>query len=145
MRFNKREKITLNISIIVVIILANMCFVYKPMKDKEQILKNNINKINVSKKIVNENEEGLNKKEDIVLTLEKYLKDRSVVNYIKKESESNENICLNVKLSGLSKPVTDSIINLKSIFTKVYLDNIEISKIDEENVECKFQVIIYIV
>lgn len=145
MKFNKREKVLFNILIILVLVAINIYVIYKPMKEKERELRNTINKIEVSKKIVNDNNIKLNKKEDIVFTLENYLKSGATVNYIKKEKEEKNSMTLNINISGSTKPLTGLISNINSISSKIYLNDIEIFKLDEEIVECKMQITIYTV
>ncbi|MGL5714800.1 MAG: hypothetical protein ACRCX2_17425 [Paraclostridium sp.] len=141
MKFKRNEKILFNILTIGVILIINNLFILKPMEDKEKELINTTNKIEISKQIVSE--KNTIEKENIVLTLENYLKDNCTVNYIKKESEDNNNISLNIHLSGLPKPTIDIVSNMNKISPNIYLNNVEINKINEENIECEFKVTIY--
>ncbi|MGL5752833.1 MAG: hypothetical protein ACRCXT_20000 [Paraclostridium sp.] len=141
MKFKRNEKILFNILTIGVILIINNLFILKPMEDKEKELINTTNKIEISKQILSE--KNTIEKENIVLTLENYLKDNCTVNYIKKESEDNNNISLNIHLSGLPKPTIDIVSNMNKISPNIYLNNVEINKINEENIECEFKVTIY--
>ena len=83
MKFNKRKKIFLNIFIIISFLIINIIFIYSPMKEKEEDLNNIINKIEVSKKLINENNSNKPEKENLILKIEEYLKSESIIYYIK--------------------------------------------------------------
>lgn len=143
MKFNKREKILFTIFIVSLIIVTNIVFIYKPMKEKKDELTNVINKIEVSKKLINKKDSSVAKKESVIFDIENYLKTDSTVNYIKKESVENNTITLNIKFSGINSSVTKLIENIDSISSKIYLNNIELYRADSETVECKMQITIY--
>lgn len=143
MKFSRREKILIIIFTVSTTIVINTHYIYKPMKEKSKELNNIVNKIEVSKKIVNEKNSNIVKKENIIIDMENYLKKESVVNYIKKENEENDNTILNIKFSGLSDSVTSLIKDITSISKHIYLNDIELYRIDENNIECKMKLTIY--
>ena len=124
MKFNKRKKIFLNIFIIISFLIINIIFIYSPMKEKEEDLNNIINKIEVSKKLINENNSNKTEKENLILKIEEYLKSESIIYYIKKESEEDERIVINLKFGGLSQSIIKLINNINNISNKIYLNNI---------------------
>lgn len=143
MKFNKRKKIFLNIFIIISFLIINIIFIYSPMKEKEEDLNNIINKIQVSKKLINENNSNKIEKENLILKIEEYLKSESIIYYIKKESEEDERIVINLKFGGLSQSIIKLINNINNISNKIYLNNIELSRIDEKIIECKVRITMY--
>lgn len=143
MKFNKRKKIFLNIFIIILFLIINITFIYSPMKEKEEDLNNIINKIEVSKKLINENNSNKIEKENLILKIEEYLKSESIIYYIKKESEEDERIVINLKFGGLSQSIIKLINNINNISNKIYLNNIELSRIDEKTIECKVRITMY--
>lgn len=143
MKFNKRKKIFLNIFIIISFLIINIIFIYSPMKEKEEDLNNIINKIEVSKKLINENNSNKIEKENLILKIEEYLKSESIIYYIKKESEEDERIVINLKFGGLSQSIIKLINNINNISNKIYLNNIELSRIDEKIIECKVRITMY--
>ena len=143
MKFNKRKKIFLNIFIIISFLIINIIFIYSPMKEKEEDLNNIINKIEVSKKLINENNSNKTEKENLILKIEEYLKSESIIYYIKKESEEDERIVINLKFGGLSQSIIKLINNINNISNKIYLNNIELSRIDEKIIECKIRITMY--
>ena len=143
MKFNKRKKIFLNIFIIISFLIINIIFIYSPMKEKEEDLNNIINKIEVSKKLINENNSNKTEKENLILKIEEYLKSESIIYYIKKESEEDERIVINLKFGGLSQSIIKLINNINYISNKIYLNNIELSRIDEKIIECKVRITMY--
>ena len=143
MKFNKRKKIFLNIFIIISFLIINIIFIYSPMKEKEEDLNNIINKIEVSKKLINETNSNKTEKENLILKIEEYLKSESIIYYIKKESEEDERIVINLKFSGLSQSIIKLINNINNISNKIYLNNIELSRIDEKIIECKVRITMY--
>lgn len=143
MKFNKRKKIFLNIFIIISFLIINIIFIYSPMKEKEEDLNNIINKIEVSKKLINENNSNKPEKENLILKIEEYLKSESIIYYIKKESEEDERIVINLKFGGLSQSIIKLINNINNISNKIYLNNIELSRIDEKIIECKVRITMY--
>lgn len=143
MKFNKRKKIFLNIFIIISFLIINIIFIYSPMKEKEEDLNNIINKIEVSKKLINENNSNKTEKENLILKIEEYLKSESIIYYIKKESEEDERIVINLKFGGLPQSIIKLINNINNISNKIYLNNIELSRIDEKIIECKVRITMY--
>ncbi|MGL4797464.1 MAG: hypothetical protein ACRC1Y_05505 [Paraclostridium sp.] len=143
MKFNKREKLLIVVFLLILTVSVNTYFVYKPMKDKEKELNNIVNKIEVSKKIVNEKISNEIKRENIIIDIENYLKKESIVNYIKKENEEDNNTTLNIKFSGLPDSVTGLIENINSISKNIYLNDIELYMADENNIDCKMKITIY--
>ena len=143
MKFNKRKKIFLNIFIIISFLIINIIFIYSPMKEKEEDLNNIINKIEVSKKLINENNSNKTEKENLILKIEEYLKSESIIYYIKKESKEDERIVINLKFGGLSQSIIKLINNINNISNKIYLNNIELSRIDEKIIECKVRITMY--
>lgn len=143
MKFNKRKKIFLNIFIIISFLIINIIFIYSPMKEKEEDLNNIINKIEVSKKLINENNSNKIEKENLILKIEEYLKSESIIYYIKKESEEDERIVINLKFGGLPQSIIKLINNINNISNKIYLNNIELSRIDEKIIECKVRITMY--
>ena len=143
MKFNKRKKIFLNIFIIISFLIINIIFIYSPMKEKEEDLNNIINKIEVSKKLINENNSNKIEKENLILKIEEYLKSESIIYYIKKESEEDERIVINLKFGGLSQSIIKLINNINNISNKIYLNNIELSRRDEKTIECKVRITMY--
>ena len=143
MKFNKRKKIFLNIFIIISFLIINIIFIYSPMKEKEEDLNNIINKIEVSKKLINENNSNKIEKENLILKIEEYLKSESIIYYIKKESEEDGRIVINLKFGGLSQSIIKLINNINNISNKIYLNNIELSRIDEKSIECKVRITMY--
>lgn len=143
MKFNKRKKIFLNIFIIISFLIINIIFIYSPMKEKEEDLNNIINKIEVSKKLINENNSNKTEKENLILKIEEYLKSESIIYYIKKESEEDERIVINLKFGGLSQSIIKLINNINNISNKIYLNNIELSRINEKIIECKVRITMY--
>ncbi|MGL5506696.1 MAG: hypothetical protein ACRDB0_02200, partial [Paraclostridium sp.] len=141
--FNKREKLLIVVFLFILTVSVNTYFVYKPMKDKEKELNNIVNKIEVSKKIVNEKISNEIKRENIIIDIENYLKKESIVNYIKKENEEDNNTTLNIKFSGLPDSVTGLIENINSISKNIYLNDIELYMADENNIDCKMKITIY--
>jgi ribosomal protein S8 len=113
------------------------------MKEKEEDLNNIINKIEVSKKLINENNSNKTEKENLILKIEEYLKSESIIYYIKKESEEDERIVINLKFGGLSQSIIKLINNINNISNKIYLNNIELSRIDEKSIECKVRITMY--
>ena len=143
MKFNKRKKIFLNIFIIISFLIINIIFIYSPMKEKEEDLNNIINKIEVSKKLINETNSNKTEKENLILKIEEYLKSESIIYYIKKESEEDERIVINLKFGGLPQSIIKLINNINNISNKIYLNNIELSRIDEKIIECKVRITMY--
>lgn len=143
MRFNKKEKFLIYIFFISIILMININFIYTPMKEKEENLNNTINKIEISKKILKEKDSNKINKENLILDIEDYLKSEAIVNYIEKENTDTNKSIINIKFSGIESSITNLINNIDSISNKIYLNNIEIYRLNEDNVECKMQITMY--
>lgn len=137
MKINKNK---INISIFLVLFLAlNFNFVYLKLDKKEKLLSN---QIKVIKKLENEKEEKLKNRyrEDVVISLQKQFKDIATIKYIKTNLNSNNEIELEGEINGDRNLIYKSIESINKSKKKISVDSINITKMDENIIDCKFKV-----
>ncbi|WGX76465.1 hypothetical protein QJS64_04625 [Paraclostridium bifermentans] len=137
MKINKNK---INISIFLVLFLVlNFNFIYLKLDKKEKLLSN---QIKVIKKLENEKEEKLKNRyrEDIVISIQKQFKDIATIKYIKTDLNSNNEIELEGEINGDRNLIYKSIESINKSKKKVSVDSINITKMDENIIDCKFKV-----
>lgn len=137
MKINKNK---INISIFLVLFLVlNFNFVYLKLDKKEKLLSN---QIKVIKKLENEKEEKLKNRyrEDIVISMQKQFKDIATIKYIKTDLNSNNEIELEGEINGDRNLIYKSIESINKSKKKISVDSINITKTDENIIDCKFKV-----
>lgn len=136
MKINKNK---INISIFLVLFLVlNFNFVYLKLDKKEKLLSN---QIKVIKKLENEKEEKLKNRyrEDVVISLQKQFKDIATIKYIKTDLNSNNEIELEGEINGDRNLIYKSIESINKSKKKISVDSINITKMDENIIDCKFK------
>lgn len=137
MKINKNK---INISIFLVLFLVlNFNFVYLKLYKKEKLLSN---QIKVIKKLENEKEEKLKNRyrEDVVISMQKQFKDIATIKYIKTDLNSNNEIELEGEINGDRNLIYKSIESINKSKKKISVDSINITKMDENIIDCKFKV-----
>ena len=137
MKINK-NKITISIFLVLLLVL-NFNFVYLKLDKKEKLLSN---QIKVIKKLENEKEEKLKNRyrEDVVISLQKQFKDIATIKYIKTDLNSNNEIELEGEINGDRNLIYKSIESINKSKKKISVDSINITKMDENIIDCKFKV-----
>lgn len=137
MKINKNK---INISVFLVLLLVcNFNFVYLKLDKKEKLLSN---QIKVIKKLENEKEEKLKNRyrEDVVISMQKQFKDIATIKYIKTDLNSNNEIELEGEINGDRNLIYKSIESINKSKKKISVDSINITKMDENIIDCKFKV-----
>ncbi|MFR0018359.1 MAG: hypothetical protein ACLRU3_00240 [Paraclostridium sp.] len=137
MKINKNK---INISIFLVLFLVcNFNFVYLKLDKKEKLLSN---QIKVIKKLENEKEEKLKNRyrEDVVISMQKQFEDIATIKYIKTDLNSNNEIELEGEINGDRNLIYKSIESINKSKKKISVDSINITKMDENIIDCKFKV-----
>lgn len=137
MKINKNK---INISIFLVLFLVlNFNFVYLKLDKKEKLLSN---QIKVIKKLENEKEEKLKNRyrEDVVISMQKQFKDIATIKYIKTDLNSNNEIELEGEINGDRNLIYKSIESINKSKEKISVDSMNITKMDENIIDCKFKV-----
>lgn len=137
MKINKNK---INISIFLVLFLVlNFNFVYLKLDKKEKLLSN---QIKVIKKLENEKEEKFKNRyrEDVVISMQKQFEDIATIKYIKTDLNSNNEIELEGEINGDRNLIYKSIESINKSKKKISVDSINITKMDENIIDCKFKV-----
>ncbi|KKY00039.1 hypothetical protein VN21_16390 [Paraclostridium benzoelyticum] len=134
----KKNKININIFLVLFLVL-NFSFIYLKLDKKEKLLDN---QIKVIKKLQDEKEQRLKDvyREDIVISIQKQFKDIATIKYIKTDLNSDNEIELEGEINGDRKLIYQSIENINNSKKKITIDSINITKIDENIIDCKFKV-----
>lgn len=137
MKINK-NKITISIFLVLFLVL-NFNFVYLKLDKKEKLLSN---QIKIIKKLENEKEEKLKNRyrEDVVISMQKQFKDIATIKYIKTDLNSNNEIEIEGEINGDRNLIYKSIESINKSKKKISVDSINITKMDENIIDCKFKV-----
>ena len=135
MKIKKIDKWKINIVIIILLIFANAILIYKPLKKKEERLLNQVKVINIlQEEKLKDNEHNENKK-DLIINIENYFKDVSLVQYIKSSNDkTSTNIELNV--TGDKNLISEKLKNIDDLNKNTFLQEMKINRIDENNIDC---------
>ena len=135
MKIKKIDKWKINIVIIILLIFANTILIYKPLKKKEERLLNQVKVINIlQEEKLKDNEYNENKK-DLIINIENYFKDVSLVQYIKSSNDkTSTNIELNV--TGDKNLISEKLKNIDDLNKNTFLQEMKINRIDENNIDC---------
>lgn len=136
MKINK-NKITISIFLVLFLVL-NFNFVYLKLDKKEKLLSN---QIKVIKKLENEKEEKLKNRyrEDVVISMQKQFEDIATIKYIKTDLNSDNEIELEGEINGDRNLIYKSIESINKSKKKISIDSINITKMDENIIDCKFK------
>ena len=135
----KMDKNKINISIFLVLFLFLIfSFTYLKLDKKEKLLDN---QIKVIKKLENEKDQKLKGvyEEDIVMSIQKLFKDIATIKYIKTDLSSDNEIEVEGEINGDRNLICQSINNINNSKKKMNIDSINITKLDENIIECKFK------
>ena len=139
MKIKKIDKWKTNIVIIILLIFANTILIYKPLKKKEERLLNQVKVINIlQEEKLKDNEHNENKK-DLIIDIENYFKDVSLVQYIKSSNnKTSTNIELNV--TGDKNLISEKLKNIDDLNKNTFLQEMKINRIDENNIDCNLEI-----
>ena len=138
MKVKKIDKWKITVVIIVLLIFANVILIYKPLNKKEERLLNQVKVINILQDDKLKNEECNENKKDLIITIENYFKDVSLVQYIKSSNDKNfTKIELNV--TGDKNSISEKLKNIDDLSKNTFFKEIKINRIDENNIECSLE------
>lgn len=121
--------------LISLITLFVLFFISLKLSDKERLLKNQLNVID---KLEFKSRNINSKNENIIIKIKDFIEGFSTINYIRSNKNIDGDLEVQVDFTGNTNLIQQSLqqIELKDI--KLNLNSINISKIDENNIECKF-------
>lgn len=138
MKVKKIDKWKITVVIIVVLVFANVILIYKPLNKKEERLLNQVKVINILQDDKLKNEECNENKKDLIITIENYFKDVSLVQYIKSSNDKNfTKIELNV--TGDKNSISEKLKNIDDLSKNTFFKEIKINRIDENNIDCSLE------
>lgn len=138
MKVKKIDKWKITVVIIVLLVFANVILIYKPLNKKEERLLNQVKVINILQDDKLKNEECNENKKDLIINIENYFKDVSLVQYIKSSNDKNfTNIELNV--TGDKNSISEKLKNIDDLSKNTFFKEIKINRIDENNIDCSLE------
>ncbi|WP_270647524.1 hypothetical protein [Paeniclostridium hominis] len=138
MKVKKIDKWKITVVIIVLLVFANVILIYKPLNKKEERLLNQVKVINILQDDKLKNEECNENKKDLIINIENYFKDVSLVQYIKSSNDKNfTKIELNV--TGDKNSISEKLKNIDDLSKNTFFKEIKINRIDENNIECSLE------
>lgn len=138
MKVKKIDKWKITVVIIVLLVFSNVILIYKPLNKKEERLLNQVKVINILQDDKLKNEECNENKKDLIITIENYFKDVSLVQYIKSSNDKNfTNIELNV--TGDKNSISEKLKNIDDLSKNTFFKEIKINRIDENNIDCSLE------
>lgn len=138
MKFRDIDKNLIYVFIIIIVIILNICLVYKPIKNKEARL---LNQIKVIKKLEKEklkNNEKTLENEDLIMKVNNYFKDCGTIEYIKSNKEEN-NCVIDVEINGIKDLVVGKVIEIEKLDNDICIEDLHMKNIDGQNVNCKLK------
>lgn len=139
MKFRDIDKNLIYVFIIVIIIILNICLIYKPIKNKEARL---LNQIKVIKKLEKENLENnkkILKNEDLIMKVNNYFKDSGTIEYIKSNKEE-DNYIIDVEVIGIKNLLVGKVIEIEHLEKNVLIEDLYMKNIDGQNINCKLKI-----
>ncbi|SCJ27276.1 Uncharacterised protein [uncultured Clostridium sp.] len=138
MKVKKIDKWKITVVIIVLLVFANVILIYKPLNKKEERLLNQVKVINILQDDKLKNEECNENKKDLIINIENYFKDVSLVQYIKSSNDKNfTKIELNV--TGDKNSISEKLKNIDDLSKNTFFKEIKINRIDENNIDCSLE------
>lgn len=138
MKVKKIDKWKITVVIIVLLVFANVILIYKPLNKKEERLLNQVKVINILQDDKLKNEECNENKKDLIITIENYFKDVSLVQYIKSSNDKDfTKIELNV--TGDKNSISEKLKNIDDLSKNTFFKEIKINRIDENNIDCSLE------
>ncbi len=138
MKVKKIDKWKITVVIIVLLVFVNAILIYKPLNKKEERLLNQVKVINILQDDKLKNEECNENKKDLIINIENYFKDVSLVQYIKSSNDKNfTKIELNV--TGDKNSISEKLKNIDDLSKNTFFKEIKINRIDENNIECSLE------
>ena len=138
MKVKNIDKWKINIFIIILIVFANTVLIYKPLNKKEERLLNQVKVINILQKDKLKDKECSINKKDLIISIENYFKDVSLVQYIKSSNDKNfTNLELNV--TGNKNLISEKLKNIDNLSKNTFLQEIKINRLDENNIDCSLE------
>lgn len=139
MNLRKINKDLIYVFIMISIVTLNILFIYRPIKNKEARL---LNQIKVIKKLQQE-ELGDNKSdlesEDLILSINNYFKGSGTLKYIKSDRQENF-YNIEISINGNKSLLVEKIMQLESLNKKIFIEGLHIKNIDNQNVDCEFKI-----
>ena len=138
MKVKKIDKWKITVVIIVLLVFSNVILIYKPLNKKEERLLNQVKVINILQDDKLKNEECNENKKDLIINIENYFKDVSLVQYIKSSNDKNfTKIELNV--TGDKNSISEKLKNIDDLSKNTFFKEIKINRIDENNIDCSLE------
>ena len=142
MKVKKINKWILNSIIILIAICINLIAIYKPLADKERRLLNQAKVISKLEKDKIETKDLEFDKKDLIINIESYFKDVSLIKYIK--SNNNEDfIGIELSLTGDKNAVVEKLVKIDELSKNIFLDSIKMEQVDENNIDCSLKLNVY--
>ncbi|MEG1132353.1 MAG: hypothetical protein RSD77_08535 [Romboutsia sp.] len=143
MKIKKLDKKLLSLTFIIIFIFVNFNFIYKPLKDKEKRLINQKKVIKILETDKVKNEQLIINKQSLIIDVENYFKDICLVKYIKVRNIEKDFVDIEMCLNGEKSLLVERLVNIEKLSEKIFLEEMNISKVDENNIECSFKLKIY--
>lgn len=143
MKIKKLDKKLLSLIFVITFIFVNFNFIYKPLQDKEKRLINQKKVIKILETDKIENEQLMIDKQSLIIDVENYFKDICLVKYIKARDIEKDFVDIEMCLNGEKNLLVERLVNIEKLSEKIFLEDMNISKVDENNIECSFKLKIY--
>ncbi|MGL5642221.1 MAG: hypothetical protein ACRDDM_08130 [Paraclostridium sp.] len=143
MKIKKLDKRLLSLTFIITFIFVNFNFIYKPLQDKEKRLINQKKVIKILETDKVKNEQLIIDKQSLIIDVENYFKDICLVKYIKARDIEKDFVDIEMCLNGDRSLLVERLVNIEKLSEKIFLEDMNISKVDENNIECSFKLKIY--
>ncbi|WP_373598916.1 hypothetical protein [Paraclostridium bifermentans] len=139
MKFKKIDKNLIYVFITIGIIILNIFLVYKPIKNKETRLLNQIKVIKKLEKEKVQDDKKYLKSENLIMEVDNYFKDSGMIEYIKSNQEEGR-YSIDVEVNGNKDLIVGKIMEMEKLDEDMRIENLCMKNIDGQNINCKLKI-----
>lgn len=139
MKFKKIDKNLIYAFITIGIIILNIFLVYKPIKNKETRLLNQIKVIKKLEKEKLQDDKKYLKSENLIMEVDNYFKDSGMIEYIKCNQEEGR-YSIDVEVNGNKDLIVGKIMEMEKLDEDMRIENLCMKNIDGQNINCKLKI-----
>lgn len=139
MKFKKIDKNLIYAFITIGIIILNIFLVYKPIKNKETRLLNQIKVIKKLEKEKLQDDKKYLKSENLIMEVDNYFKDSGMIEYIKSNQEEGR-YSIDVEVNGNKDLIVGKIMEMEKLDEDMRIENLCMKNIDGQNINCKLKI-----
>lgn len=139
MKLKKMDKNLIYAFITIGIIILNIFLVYKPIKNKETRLLNQIKVIKKLEKEKLQDDKKYLKSENLIMEVDNYFKDSGMIECIKSNQEEDR-YSIDVEVNGNKDLIVGKIMEMEKLDEDMRIENLCMKNLDGQNINCKLKI-----